>query len=222
MTDHIPDAYARTIFRGRLLDQATAAALREVEADLGYELTIVQGIGGAVASAGTHTEGRAVDLADWDHERKVRVLRNHGFAAWFRPALPGVWGPHVHAVLILGTRGNPKGVASAALRQIGSFDRGRNGLANDAVDPNPYRPDPPALFSWADYRQSFAEPKPRPVRTDVTRARNQLVETIHALGNTIARIDRISDDREVVKRIGGNLEEVRRDLRAQLERMPKR
>ena len=66
----IPDPYARTEFRGRPLDYATAAACVLIERELGYQLTILQGIGGAPASAGTHLGlngegGRAVDLAPW-------------------------------------------------------------------------------------------------------------------------------------------------------------
>lgn len=85
-----PDSYGRTTFHGEQLDNATLAALKIAESILGYELTIVQGIGGAITSAGTHIKGRAADLAPWDHERKIRVLRDLGFAAWYRPALPGV------------------------------------------------------------------------------------------------------------------------------------
>lgn len=168
----IPDPYARSIFHGKPLDNATIARLKQAEKRLGYELTILQGIGGAAASAGTHTEGRAVDLAPWDHQNKVRVLRDLGFAVWFRPTLPGVWNEHIHGVLIFDGRDNQRGIAGSAWRQIQSYDRGRNGLANDAADPNPYRPSPARGFSMADYRATFAEseplkpapPKPAPVK----------------------------------------------------------
>lgn len=217
----IPGPYERRIFHGKLLDNATISALEAVEDRLGYELTIVQGIGGAVASAGTHLEGRAVDLAAWDHARKVRALRDVGFAAWFRPTLPGVWGEHVHGVLVFDGRDNSRGLADSGFRQIGSYDRGRNGLANDGDDPNNYRPDPPAGWSREDYRRSFREDR-EPVRTNVTRARNQLVQAIHELGQALAFVDQVSEDREVVHRVAKRIAQERRELRALLERMPKR
>jgi hypothetical protein len=33
----------------------------------------------------THVEGRAVDLAPWDWQNKLRVLKDLGFVAWYRP-----------------------------------------------------------------------------------------------------------------------------------------
>lgn len=217
-----PAPYDRSIFHGRLLDNATIAALKIAEDRLGYELTIVQGIGGAVASAGTHLEGRAVDLAAWDHADKVKVLRSIGFAAWYRAPLPGVWGEHVHGILIFEGRDNHRGLAESGWRQIGSYDRGRNGLANDGDDPNNFRPSPPAVFTLAEYRDTFDKPKPRPEKTDVTRARNQLVVTLHELSQTIALIGKVDEDREHVKQLGERLEKTRDRIRKQLERMPKR
>lgn len=217
----IPDPYARSIFRGKQLDNATITRLRQAEARLGYELTIVQGIGGAEASAGTHTEGRAIDLAAYDHARKVRVLRDLGFAAWFRPALPGVWSEHIHAVLILDGRDNQRGLAPAGWRQIGSYDRGRNGLANDAVDTNTYRPTPARGFSMADYRATFATPEPKPVRNNVTRARDRLVEAIHAAGQATALLDDVDPKRVRARKQIAAMRDARGQLTAILDALPK-
>lgn len=195
----IPDPYAHSTFNGKPLDNATIARLKQAESQLGYPLTILQGIGGAAASAGTHTEGRAVDLAPWDHEKKVRVLRDLGFAVWYRPTLPGVWNEHVHGVLIFDGRDNQRGLAPAGWRQIGSYDRGRNGLANDASDPT-YRPSSPRGFSMDDYRATFAAPTPKPKpptppkpqappATRVSRARAALSEAAaKAKGDRLAKI----------------------------------
>ena len=216
----IPDPYGRAQFHGRLLDNATIAALRHVETKLGYELTITQGIGGASASAGTHTVGRAVDLADWDHARKVRVLRDFGFAAWYRPTLPGVWGPHIHAVLIFDGRSNRKGIAPAAFDQIGKYDRGEDGLANPPTpDPNPYRPEPKRGFSLAEYRASFALPEPKP--TNVSRTRDAIVESLHHLGDAIALLHD-ADGRPLAQSQIDELQTARRQLRAVLEALPPR
>jgi hypothetical protein len=148
------DPYARSVFHGKPLDNATIAALKLAEAELGYELTIFQGIGGAPASGGTHLEGRAVDLKPFDRERKLRVLKDVGFAAWHRPQLwrngVKIWGAHIHAVLIFESRTNTRGLAPAGFRQIASYDRGRDGLKADGPDPT-YRPDPKAVFTRAEY-----------------------------------------------------------------------
>lgn len=208
------DPYRRVTFRGRPLDAATAAALLVAEDRLGYQLTIVQGIGGAAASAGTHTEGRAVDLVDWDTPRKVRVLRDVGFAVWYRADLPGVWSSHIHAVLVLNARDNSRGIAAAALRQIGSYDRGRDGLAGDGVDPNPYRPNPAVTF-----RHPVNVEVPPVKRTKVQEARDKLVEALHALGDANAHL-RDAEGRPVAGAQVDDVVKVRRDIRALLEKLP--
>lgn len=222
-----PDPYARTIFRGKLLDNATAARLRQAEEVLDYELSIMQGVGGAAASAGTHLGrsgegGRAVDLAPWDHARKVRVLQDLGFAVWYRPARAGVWGAHVHAVLIFDGRDNRRGVAESAVRQIGSYDRRCDGLAGDGLDPNKYRPSPKRGFSMAQYQATFAKPPVRPVRTYVSRTRDRLVEAGAALDQAAALLDSASPRRVNAK---AELDDIRRAARRVdeiLERLPKR
>lgn len=140
-----PDPYALTKHDGRTVDEITHQALLQAEKRLGYELSITQGsynAGGVSASAGTHDGGGVVDLAPFDQARKVRVLRDLGFAAWYRPRSAS-WSPHIHAVLI----GNRK-LSPSAARQVESYKRGRDGLAGDNVDPNGYRPSPIPTFQW--------------------------------------------------------------------------
>ena len=136
--------YDLTTHDGKTVDALTDAALKECERRLGYPLTIVQGSyhKGVGASAGTHDGGGVVDLAPFDAANKVRVLRAVGFAAWHRLPLPGVWGEHIHAVLI----GNAK-LSPSAARQVTSYRNGRNGLANNGPDDAP-RPNPLPLFVW--------------------------------------------------------------------------
>ena len=161
-----PDPYGRSTFHGKPLDNATIAALKVAEAELGYELTILQGIGGADASAGTHAEGRAVDLAPFDRDRKLRVLKDIGFAVWYRPAIVGLWGAHIHGILIFESRTNSKGLADVGFRQIAAFDARRDGLKSNQPDPS-YRPDPKAVFTRVEYAATFASPVAarEPVRT---------------------------------------------------------
>lgn len=137
MSSH-PDPLDKVTFRGQPMDRKTAAALAIAERRLGYELTVVQGsynAGGVRQSAGTHDRGGVVDLAPFDHANKVRVLRDLGFAAWHRPAIPGLWSAHVHAVMI-----GHQDLARAAADQVDAFRAGLDGLAAGRRDPNPYRP----------------------------------------------------------------------------------
>lgn len=131
----MPDPYAKTTRDGKTLDLLTLGALERAEKRLGYALTITQGsynAGGVSASAGTHDGGGVVDLMPWDWQNKVTALRAVGFAAWYRPAIPGLWPSHIHAVLI----GHGK-LAPAAARQVDAYLGRRDGLKSNAPDTDP-------------------------------------------------------------------------------------
>lgn len=130
-----PRPYDLTEYDGRTVDWLTRAALTKTAERLGYDLTLMQGSyngGGVAASGGTHDGGGTVDLDPYDQVRKVRELRRTGFAAWFRPARSGVWGAHVHAVLIGNARLSP-----AAADQVAEYLAGFDGLAGDGRDQGP-------------------------------------------------------------------------------------
>lgn len=148
-----PDPYDRTTIRdGKTLDMLTHYALLTVEHRLGFRpgsLTVLQGSynkGGVKASAGVHDGGGAVDLTPQDWQAKVHAMREVGFAAWHRPAIPGLWGEHVHAVL----PGNKK-LSPQARDQVTDYLRGRNGLADHAPDPT-WHPSPPRQFTMPVYK----------------------------------------------------------------------
>lgn len=127
------------------VDWMTRAALEEVERLLGYRLTVVQGSynnGRVKASGPTHDGGGVVDLLAWDWRRKVTALRAVGFAAWHRAERPGLWGEHIHAVLIGNARLDP-----SAKRQVAAYLAGRDGLVGDRVDDFP-RPHPVPVFHY--------------------------------------------------------------------------
>ncbi len=127
------------------VDWKTRAALEEAERRLGYRLTVVQGSynnGKVKASGPTHDGGGVVDLLAWDWRRKVRVLREIGFAAWHRTERPGLWGEHIHAVLIDHGRLDP-----SAARQVVAYRAGRDGLRGSRVDDFP-RPSPIPVFRY--------------------------------------------------------------------------
>jgi hypothetical protein len=147
-----PRPYALTSRQGHTLDVITHYALYAVEARLGYRygsLDVLQGsynAGGVKASGGTHDGGGAVDLSPANWPDKVHALRAVGFAAWHRPAIPGLWGEHVHAVLI----GNAK-LSPAARAQVDDYRHHRNGLADHGPD-NTWHPVPIPTFSMPTYR----------------------------------------------------------------------
>lgn len=234
MPPAIPPPYERTQFRGVLLDYATAAACVVVEGDLGYRLTLLQGVGGAEASAGTHLGrrnaagvwegGRAVDLAPYDGARKVRSWRTLVGPGWERDALPGVWGPHVHCLNRFEALFNERGLAPAAVDQLHKFDRGEDGLADPPTpDPDKFRPDPRVVFTLDRYKQVMRDVglDGGPLETPVTRARDALVESDADLGRAAALLRVLPTDAAGREELD-NIQRDRVRIRATLERMPKR
>lgn len=150
-----PKPYARTTRDGKTLDQITNYALYAMERRLGYtpgSLTVVQGSynkGGVGASAGTHDGGGAVDLTPVEWPAKVHAARMVGFAAWHRPAIPGLWGEHIHMILI----GNEK-LSPAAAEQVDQYRRNLNGLADHAPD-HTFHPNPIPTFHMPDHAQEL-------------------------------------------------------------------
>lgn len=224
----IPDPYDRTQHRGVLLDYATAAASVCAEIDLGYRLTIIQGVGGAAASKGAHLGkggigGRAIDCAPYDGARKERVFRDVGFAAYEREELPGVWSPHVHAGLMFISRDNAKGAADVLFRQFASYDAGRDALVDDLPDPHPYRPSPKVNFSLERYEHVMRgiglDGGPLPTR--ITKIRDALVREDYDLGLIVALM-KGEPETDEIRRDVKKLQRDRVEIRAMLERMPKR
>lgn len=220
----IPDPYDRTEFRGRPLDYATAAACVAVEVKLGYRLTLLQGIGGAAASAGTHLKGRAVDLAPFDGRSKERAWREVAGPGWERAELPGEWGPHVHCVNAFESLDNERGIAPAGFAQIGKYLHGEDGLANPPTpDPHPFRPPHPVVFTRARYEAIMRDHglDGGPLPTKVTEARDALVEADADLGRAGALLKKLDLDAEARAELD-NIQRQRTRIRATLERMPKR
>jgi GH25 family lysozyme M1 (1,4-beta-N-acetylmuramidase) len=141
-----PPPFEKTLFGDtdkKTVDWKTRAALEEAERRLGYTLTVLQGSYNTTvkASARTHWKGGVVDLAPYDHERKVSVLRELGFAAWYRPKSSS-WNPHIHAVMV--DHGNLHPEAAA---QVEQYRKGTDGLAGHRPDPTP-RPSPIPVFAY--------------------------------------------------------------------------
>lgn len=206
--------FKRVTFRGRLMDRKTMAFLQAMEERLGYELTVVQGCynaGGVAASAGTHDKGGVVDLAPWDWERKVRVAKDLGAFVWHRPAIPGLWGEHIHLGVI--KHGN---LAAAAVRQVAAFLARLNGLANNGPDPS-YRPNPPVVFKYP------VKTKPKgPQPNNVTKARDALAEAHHALSQAAALLAETPEHRTAAQGSSERADALAQNVRDLLENTPKR
>ena len=136
-----PPPYERVSWRGKTVDARSKYLLELVEKKLGFGLYCYQGSynPGVSQSGNTHDGGGAVDLSIRPlngsinrAEDIVRVLRQHGWAAWWRHPWQGDWSDHIHAVEI----GNER-LSSTARNQIYAYQRGENGLASRGADDGP-------------------------------------------------------------------------------------
>jgi hypothetical protein len=134
------------------VDRIDKVAFEVLEARLNATATIYQGgwnPGGVAASAGAHDGGGAVDY--WfptvDTSKAVRRSRDTGWDAWYR--YPPQFPTHIHAI-----RHNSPTASAVAKGQMTDYANGGNGLVplGLADDDMPYRPDPIAVFTPADYR----------------------------------------------------------------------
>lgn len=142
-------AYAVT-FRGLPACPCLAEWLPVFEAELlrrgvvKHSIDLAQLIGGAQASAGTHSQGGAFDI--WQHdETTLWVARQMGAAAWARTKAQG-FSPHTHGVL----NGCPHN--APARYQLTAYAEGYNGLGKGGrggPDDGP-RPGNGRLRSWRD------------------------------------------------------------------------
>ena len=134
-------AYKSVSWRTKTVDARTRYLLSLVEKKLGFALYCYQGSynSSVSQSGGTHDGGGAVDLSikplNSDTVRAeliVKVLRQHGFAAWHRKPWQGDWGHHIHAIEC----GNQRLSRNAAW-QVAEYRAGRNGLASRGPDDGP-------------------------------------------------------------------------------------
>lgn len=149
MAPSLRPPYQRVPYKGVTVNRRTASALDWVARRTKVPLLLAQGsyTGGAVAASGTtHNGGGAVDVRVVNMTARqriqvVRAMKDAGFAVWYREAVPGLWGPHIHGILI-----GDEEMSSGAAAQVLSFDAGRNGLRSNASD-NTYRPSPRVRWS---------------------------------------------------------------------------
>jgi hypothetical protein len=130
----------RTTVDGKTLNERTAKMLALWQFNALRDFYVLQGsynAGGVKASAGTHDGGGALDISVSgmsfkEKKHNVKQGRLAGFMAYYRPAIPGLWGEHIHA----GALGDPE--ASYGLQhQFAEYRAGQNALADHRPDPDP-------------------------------------------------------------------------------------
>lgn len=137
-----PTVASYVLWRGVRVNPASVPSLDAIALLSGpnVRITPTQGgfnRGGVAASAGTHDGGAAIDLsvAGWSQaqiEAVVRLMRECGWATWYRPYLKNVWPSHIHAIRV----GDPT-ASRGAKNQLSDYEAGRNGLANRGRDTGP-------------------------------------------------------------------------------------
>ena len=138
-------ATSRTSYQGRAVNERTRQILEALNTLVrskrygseNSDVILVQGSfngGGVAASAGTHDGGGAGDITAFNYKNRVKALRLLGVAAWYRPTLRNVWSAHIHFVVM-----GDSTVSRGAAIQVTAYKANRNGLANNAKDPD-WRP----------------------------------------------------------------------------------
>jgi hypothetical protein len=192
------DAYERVTFGGVTLNRRTQAAFLTVQArpDTDNDWTLFQGSyhPGVSQSGGTHDGGGAIDVSPFNWEQRVHALRAVGFCAWHRPAIPGVWGEHIHAIL----RGDRE-MSTAAHEQVVQYDQHTDGLAGHGPDLFPYHPEDVRF----DYPAYLAEQKRLKARLE--RARLAFANAVKSL----VRARKNTDDPERKAQIQKFIESLR-------------
>jgi len=129
---------AKVEFRGVTLDSRTARMMDVVAMRTGPKIIPTQGSfsTSVAASAGTHSGAGAIDLSirGLDTPRVngiVKVMRQVGFAAWHRLVSDGFSVAHIHGIAV-----NAPGASAGAAKQVAALRLGRNGLANNGLDPH--------------------------------------------------------------------------------------
>lgn len=190
----MPGPNVKVTRNGETLTQRVWDLLADVSREVGCPVEVAQGGfkagSGAGASAGTHDGGDVVDVRVAnvpDHLRipLVVALRKRNGCAWLRAPEYG-WtstGPHIHCVF----RDSFYPLSDGAKQQVSSYDRGRNGLANDGVDPFPR----PTQHHWTEPLPPVKPKSYKQVRVSGTQVL-ELAEVIRQSGMSRLRFLRLN------------------------------
>jgi len=159
---------------------------------------------GVAASAGTHDRCACFDVAvdgmEWLAAQKA--LRALGWAAWYRPYTPNLWGNHIHMVS-LGCPA-PKGIYVPG--QIADYYDHRNGLAGHATDPTWHPADINATVfdypAWLEEHEMNADQDAalKQVLATVTRLEQRSVRQAQRISGLIRDVrGKVKDDAVLAK-----------------------
>lgn len=196
-------------FRGKPACACLAAWLPAYEAELLRRGVIVRSIdvyqliGGATASAGTHSQGGAFDLGQTSDEA-IWVARQMGAATWKRTPAQGFI-LHSHGVL----RGCPHN--TPARYQIDALDAGFNGLGRGGRGGRDDGPRPVPQRTWQQGIAWAVAQIPKELPQRVQKTREQLAVDI---AETTREIKRTKKARKVARKKGENLSVYREAIAA--------
>lgn len=198
------------------VDLITRAIFWAAEKELGYPLSLTQGGGKPHTSysGSTHTKFGVGDLPAYDDVRKCEVLNSLGCYAYIRPYLPGKWGRHIH----FGVIDHPWRDSALAAQQVDWLKKPPlDGLAShNRYTVGPHTGGRKIVFEYdASTKRQFV-----PLNR-VQRAREELVLSIHKLGDAMALLDEV-ENRPVVAARLKRLDSIHKELRSELKEMPKR
>lgn len=155
---------SKVVWRGYTFDARTAAMLTEVAKRCRATITPVQGsYSHGALSAGTHSGGGAVDVhvigySSADILQIVHVMREVGFAAWWRRSPEWTGAQHIHGIAV-----GCKDLDPSAAAQVVSLRNGHNGLAGNGKDRHADMHLP--VITWEQYlakRDGAPAPVPAP------------------------------------------------------------
>lgn len=198
------------------VDFITRAIFWAAEKELGYPLSLTQGGGKPKTdySGTTHTKFGVGDLPAYDDVRKCEVLNSLGCYAYIRPYLPGKWGRHIH----FGVIDHPwRDGLLAAQQDDWLKSPPLNGLSGHAryVD-GPHTNGRKIVFEYDPKTKRQFVPLNK-----VQRAREEIVLTIHKLGDAMALLDEV-ENRPVIAAKLKRFSSIRKELKAELKEMPKK
>jgi hypothetical protein len=124
---------------------------------------------GVTASAGTHDKCACFDvqIVGFSWIAAQNFLRSNGWAAWYRPAIAGLWGDHIHMVSLGCTA--PRGALVPG--QVADYYARLDGLKGHAPDPTWHPADiGRTIFDFAQWEANM------PLNTDDLAAVKLLVD----------------------------------------------
>jgi len=157
----------------------------------GVDVVVIQAAGGATASAGTHTDGCAIDIRSWNipADKIAAILlgaREAGGWAWLRTKAQG-FDPHIHIALDCDRY-------TASSYQVAAAKAGYNGLGSGGRGGRDDGPRPSTFRIWsAGVRWLQADIDPHLQEDDMTPEQSAKLDAVYAAVADRAGIERAGE-----------------------------